>query len=92
MVSGVNFKLGWRGSMQFSMRRMIIFMGRLVVCNTWVMRYVKGIYLPRYFMFQSMKEIANKKLQKKKKKKNSPNHKSFFPTSQSLSNCIPSRT
>lgn len=56
MVSGVNFKLGWRGSMQFSMRRMIIFMGRLVFCNTWVIRYVKGIYLPRYFMFQSMKE------------------------------------
>lgn len=55
--------------MQFLMRRMIIFMGRLVVCNTWVMRYVKGIYLPRYFMFQSMKEIANKKLQKKRKRK-----------------------
>lgn len=49
MVSGVNFKLGWRGSMEFLMRRMIIFMGRLVFCNTWVMRYVKGIYLPRYF-------------------------------------------
>lgn len=49
MVSGVNFKLGWRGSMEFLMRRMIIFMGRLVFFNTWVMRYVKGIYLPRYF-------------------------------------------
>lgn len=51
--------------MQFSMRRMIIFMGRLVFCNTGVIRYVKGIYLPRYFMFQSMKEEENRIVQNK---------------------------
>lgn len=55
--------------MEFLMRRMIIFMGRLVFCNTWVMRYVKGIYLPRYFYVSKHERNWKQYIAEKEKEK-----------------------